>query len=60
MVTIILAIAIFWLALSIAAGLLFARAATLHKRSEALADEAEQGPQLQLAPTPPLGHEHVA
>lgn len=62
MVTIILAIAISWLALSVAAGLLFARMATLHKRSNAPAKEVEvePGPRLQLAPALPSGHEHVA
>lgn len=60
MVTVILAIAIFWLAISIAAGLLFARVATLHKRSEALANEVDLRPQLQLVPASPSSRKHVA
>jgi hypothetical protein len=60
LITIILAIATFWLALSIAAGLLFARVATLHKRREALAVKVVPDPQVQLVPAPPLGQKHVA
>jgi hypothetical protein len=58
-VTIVLATAVFWLALSIAAGLLFARMATIHKRSEVPAEEVELGPQLRLAPAS-SAREHVA
>jgi flagellar basal body-associated protein FliL len=57
-VMIVLATAVFWLALSIAAGLLFARMATIHKRSEAPAKEVELGPQLRLAPAA-SAREHV-
>ncbi len=59
MVTIVLATAVFWLALSIAAGLLFARMATIHKRSKAPAKEVELGPQLRLAAAA-SAREHVA
>jgi hypothetical protein len=59
-VTLILAIVFLWLALSVAAGLLFARLATLNKRSEVPVDEAELAPQIQLVPAAPPSHEHVA
>ncbi|HMC49026.1 MAG TPA: hypothetical protein VKH20_00110 [Solirubrobacterales bacterium] len=62
MLTIILAIAIFWLALSIVIGTLFARMARLQTGSQAPTDETEVGlaTQLQLASVSSSGRRHAA